>query len=100
MAPPQVSPRRTDNVPQISPRQQGTSPSSLPTKQGSAESTLVSLLSQPPSKDDKHLRRPSGSEQEFPSPKVNTMASLFHLLENLMIIIWGLVGWYGGRFNY
>ncbi|XP_068745358.1 bromodomain-containing protein 8-like isoform X2 [Montipora capricornis] len=69
MAPPQVSPRRTDNIPQISPRQQGTSPSSLPTKQGSAESTLVSLLSQPPSKDDKHLRRPSGSEQEFPSPK-------------------------------
>ena len=71
MAPPQISPRKTDSIPQLSARQQGTSQASLPSKQGSTESTLVSLLSQPPSKDEKLSRRPSGSEQEMSSIKVN-----------------------------
>ncbi|XP_015775709.1 PREDICTED: bromodomain-containing protein 8-like isoform X2 [Acropora digitifera] len=71
MAPPQISPRKTDSIPQLSARQQGTSQASLPSKQGSTESTLVSLLSQPPSKDEKLSRRPSGTEQEMSSIKVN-----------------------------
>ncbi|KAK2573139.1 Bromodomain-containing protein 8 [Acropora cervicornis] len=71
MAPPQISPRKTDSIPQLSARQQGTSQASLPSKQGSTESTLVSLLSQPPSKDEKLSRRPSGTEQEMSAIKVN-----------------------------
>ena len=68
MVPPQVSPRRTDHVPA---RQQSTSQTSLASSQGSAESALVTLLSQPSSKDDKQLRRGSNTEQELPSTKVN-----------------------------
>ena len=77
MVPPQVSPRRTDHVgPQNSTRQQGTSQTLLTGLQGSSESTLVSLLSQPPSKDDKQLRRGSGTDQELPSTKVKMLLSL------------------------
>lgn len=71
MAPPQISPRKTDSIPQLSARQQGTSQASLPSKPGSAEPTLLSLLSQPPTKDEKLSRRPSGTEPEMSSSKVN-----------------------------
>ena len=70
MVPPQVSPRRTDHVPQSSVRQQSTSQMSLTSAQGSSESTLMSLLSQPSSKDDKQSRRSSSTDQELPQTKV------------------------------
>ena len=79
MVPPQVSPRRTDRVPQSPVRQQsGTSQAAIASSQGSNESALVSLLSQPSSKDSKQLRRSSVSDQEMPSAKV-TMQKLFYL---------------------
>lgn len=71
MVPPLTSPRRVDHGSQSSGRQQGSSQAPLPNTQGSNESTLVSLLSQPSSKDDKQLRRGSATDQEPPSSKVN-----------------------------
>ena len=76
MVPPQVSPRRTDHVPPSSTRQQGASQVVVAGLQGSTESTLVSLLSQPSSKDDKQLRRGSGTDQDLPSTKVNVLQSV------------------------
>ena len=72
MVPPQVSPRRTDHVPQSPVRQQGSiSQAATASSQGSNESALVSLLSQRPTKDSKQLRRPSNTDQEMMSNKVN-----------------------------
>ncbi|XP_058961919.1 bromodomain-containing protein 8-like isoform X3 [Pocillopora verrucosa] len=67
---PQASPRKTDRVPQSPLRpQSGASAPAVASSQGSNESPLVSLLSQPSSKDSKQIRRASNPEQEMPPTK-------------------------------
>ena len=72
---PQASPRKTDRVPQSPLRpQSGASAPAVASSQGSNESPLVSLLSQPSSKDSKQIRRASNPEQEMPPTKVPLFA--------------------------
>lgn len=71
---PQASPRKTDRVPQSPLRPQSGASAAVASSQGSNESPLVSLLSQPSSKDSKQIRRASNPEQEMPPTKVPLFA--------------------------